>query len=350
MKLKDLKNKMILAKEEIELNKTLVIRGVKVHFMSIIRENNKNTIWAVYENKRNINDREMDMHELAERTNRDNLYDSIANQSGRVSIHIKNFTIQGQEFKVSSSSSSSVEFNNMESIMRLQHFSEAKLLPTFLDETNINDICMASFTQMEDGKLPVIDRSKEISMTAFVGSDHKSFLLNTPLSIGFDKNYAGSYTFYNPLRSTDSVYYLQPLELYDIWEEMRLKFEGEPFKGFTREQMNQMSENMYKGIEGICPKGMKLAVLKYETDDDISLDFRSKEYLDTKIIMNNTASAFAFLCSPDEKIGPNGLKNKVCHIKAVDENDTRDIDIELFSFAVTIPEISVDSDMEDKLI
>lgn len=109
----------------------------------------------------------------------------------------------------------------------------------------------------------------------------------------------------------------------------------------SKEELDQMKKSSFEGIEGICPKGMKLALLMYETDDDISLSFYTKEFLDKKVIANNTCSAFAFSTSPDEKIGPNGLINKICFIKAVGEEEFSDIDIELFSFTVTLPEFSV---------
>lgn len=343
MKLNDLKNQMMIVDEEIRLDKTFMIRGVKVHFMSITKVDGENTIWALYEKRYRSTSSDIDQYEDMDRTKRDELSNAAENNSNSSFINIKKFTLQGQDFNVSSSSSDAVFFNNLEAIMRLQHFGQAELLPSFLDDIGLSDICISSFTQAKGDACPVIDTSKEIDMTVLVGFDHKRYLLNTECKAGFDSSYAIKNTFYNPMTLKNCVYYLQPLYLYDIWEETRLMFEAEHFKNFSKEQIEQMKKSSYDGLKEICPKGKKLAMLKYETDDNISLDFYSKEFLDAKVTRSNTASASVFIFSPDEKIGPNGLKNKMCMIKAVDEEELNEIDIELFSFTVTLPEFSLSS-------
>lgn len=227
MKLTDLKNIMNIVDKEIRLDKMLVIRDVKVQFMTVTKVNGENTIWAVYENKCKAGSDSIEMQDRSKLTNRDALYESIDRNSEESFISINKFIINGQDFNVSSSSSGNVFFNNMASIMRLQHFGQMDLLPSFLDDTDISDICIASFTQRDGDACPEIECAKEIQMSAVVGFDHKSFLINTPLKVAFDNTHTGEYTFYNPLNSKDTKYYLQALELYDIWEDTRLNFEDD---------------------------------------------------------------------------------------------------------------------------
>lgn len=343
MKLNDLRSLMLLADEEIVLNKSIVIKDTKVHFMSIRKVNGINTIWAVYEKKHTGDDGIIHMHDIEETSNRDTLYKLIDHNLETPHIHINKFMIQGEPFEVSSSSSSNIFINNMQSMIKLQHFLEADLLPSFLNDTKISDICIASYKQGKYDIFPAIDVNKEIEIKVKTACEHKTFLINKTHNVGFDKYSETVHTFYNPLNSKECTYYLQPLEICDIWNETKLMIEDDPFKdlSISDDQRSQMIQSLYQKLEHICPKGMKLAILKYETDDNISLNFRLKEYLDNKVQFKSSASAFLY--SNDEEIGPNGLKTKICHVKAIDENDLSSIVIELVAFTVTIPGQTIDT-------
>ena len=114
----------------------------------------------------------------------------------------------------------------------------------------------------------------------------------------------------------------------------------ENFQALPHYQKDLYIKHTRSGIQRICPKGMKLAILSYEIEKDISLSFYSSEYLNEteKISTSDGASAISliFSSSPDTK----GLPLKICMIKAIKEDNLTPIDIELVSFHQTFPEES----------
>lgn len=337
MKLKDLKTMMVLPEYEIPINKTVIINDIKVQFMCLTHSNNRNTIWAVYENINNRFDREVPISNPSTQTNREMMTLSIDKHTAPSYIPISKIYIQGNIFAVSSSSTGYISYHDIEGIMKLQHFSESQLLPDFLDEAELNNLCIARYSQKENESFPVIDTAQSIDMEIFTGKEHQTFLVNDSLTLGFSKLEINEYTFHNPITSKDCTYYLQPLEIYDIWEELEDKFRNQNFNNLSEEQAYQMTQR----IERICPKGMKLAILKYETDEDITLNFYSKEYLIS--INENQGAALGLIIFPDEKCGPNGMPLRICPIKPINENSLQDIDIELFSFNMTHLETIIES-------
>lgn len=143
--------------------------------------------------------------------------------------------------------------------------------------------------------------------------------------------------FYDSLEKKNRIFYIDKISHYDIWEEVNHIFESEWVKSLSQEQIKQMKEENIAHLEEICPKGMNLAILEYEVEDDIHLNFYSKEYFDKKSVHNTSVLAIAFLTS-DKEIGINGFKRQISMIKPVKKDFNGSIDVELFSWFLEIPE------------
>lgn len=85
-----------------------------------------------------------------------------------------------------------------------------------------------------------------------------------------------------------------------------------------------------ESFQEICPKDMNLAIVEYETQDDIQLNFYTKEYLDKKPVYKNSASTVIF--KSDKELGINGLRSRGCMLKPVKKDFYDSIDCELFSW------------------
>ena len=83
-------------------------------------------------------------------------------------------------------------------------------------------------------------------------------------------------------------------------------------------------------LEEICPQGMNLAILEYESEDDITLNFYSKEYLDKKPVHRTYALASVFF-TINEEIGINGFKRQVSMLKPIKKDFNGIIEVEVFS-------------------
>ncbi|MPN40311.1 hypothetical protein SDC9_187847 [bioreactor metagenome] len=128
------------------------------------------------------------------------------------------------------------------------------------------------------------------------------------------------------------------MEHYDIWKETTHFFEDDRFKAFTPEEQQQMKESHLSCIEQICPKGMNLAMLEYEEENDVQLNFYTKEFLDKRPVHSNSASSVGMIFGSDRKFGINGFRSRLCMIKPIEKDFQGSIDAELFSCYIRIPE------------
>ena len=121
-----------------------------------------------------------------------------------------------------------------------------------------------------------------------------------------------------------------------MWEEMGKTF-ADPRLGdyMTSEEIAQAKLDFEKKFQKICPKGMYFPVIEYECDEDISLMFYSKSYLDAKPLHSN--SGMAFILRPDQPTGISGLKLKAAVIQEPVPADTNIIEAELFQYTRTLP-------------
>lgn len=74
-------------------------------------------------------------------------------------------------------------------------------------------------------------------------------------------------------------------------------------------------------------------VVKYECDNDISINFYSKEYLDTvSKPKNGTASSLLISVKSDVELGIHGYKMRGCVKQTPLDADTHQLDVKLFSY------------------
>ncbi|MHB8076670.1 hypothetical protein [Desulfosporosinus fructosivorans] len=66
-------------------------------------------------------------------------------------------------------------------------------------------------------------------------------------------------------------------------------------------------------FSGMCPKGMCYPVIEYECEEDMSLQFYNKRWLDAELI--HKKSALGFFMQSDEPIGKLDLKLKAAIIQ-----------------------------------
>lgn len=137
------------------------------------------------------------------------------------------------------------------------------------------------------------------------------------------------------LRNKEHICYINTIGLYDPWSEEELKkFDTAEYKEkFTNKELEQMKEEYYSLMERNCPRGKKFAYVEYEAEDDVMLDFHTREFLNKKVKIESTASVLLFFAQPDKSVGCHGIKLKVCMLETVDQNADK-IPIELLWFYI----------------
>lgn len=338
MLLRDLMQTMFLPKKEIFINKIVKIRDIDVYLISITMEEHKNVLWAMYQLPCHL-DEGIDSEDETEYTsNRNELINNTREKMRSPYINISEIMIQKQKMIFSSSSAGAISYRDFEGYMQLQHFIENGMDTTNLNEVDLANIIIVTYEQKESEKFPKIDLSKELDITLKISKDFTQVLINQPITLEFGEIEKGKKLyFYDPIEKKNHVFYIDKMNHYDIWEEVNRNLEDQLMQVLPKEQIMQMKEQYMIVLEKTCPKGMNLAMLEYETEDDVQLDFYSKEYLDKRPVPS-TSSVSMMLFKSDRELGNNGFKSRVCMIKPVEKDFIGSIDVELFSLFVEIPE------------
>lgn len=338
MLLRDLKQNMFLPKKEIFINKIVNIRGVDVQLISITSEESRNVLWAIYASPCCFDD-EIDSEEREEyASNREEMINNITSERRYSHIDICEIIIQKQKITFSSSSASPIDHMDYEKYMQMQHFIENGMDTTNWNEVDLDNIVIAAYEQRENEEFPEIDLSKELDITLKIRENFREVLINHPMCLKFNKiETDNKFYFYDSIEKKNRIFYIDKMEHYDIWEEVNNTFQHEKMQHFTKQQINEMKEEYMVCLENTCPKGMNLAIIEYETEDNVQLNFYLKEYLDERPV-HNTSSSSVMLFKSDRVLGDNGFKSRVCMIKPVEKDFNGSIDVELFSWYMEIQE------------
>lgn len=338
MLLETLKQHMLLPEKEILINKKVEISGLSAILVSITSQGNKNVLWVLLHQPHFLTDEPEEKREYF--TNREVMVSSICSHY-TPHVHFPEIIIQGQKMTFSSSSAYRIPDDSYRAYMQLQHFVEKGMPIAFFDKIDLPDMMVASYEQVESEAFPEIDLSQEVDVTLKVARSSKEVLISQPLHLEFGNMEKGQkLSFYDSINEKDRFFFVDSIEHYDIWQEAEHHFSSEKMKMFSAQQIEEMKKQYFKCVEKTCPKGMDLAIIKYESEDNIQLNFYSKEFLDEKPMHNNGSSSTMFFIS-DKEPGINGLKSRICVIKPIPKDFRESMDIELFSWIMEIPEYSI---------
>ena len=338
MLLSDLMQNMFLPKKEIFINKIVKIREIDLHLISITMEEHKNVLWAMYQLPCHL-DEGIDSEEKTEYTsNRNEMINNISKKMSSPYIHIFEIMIQNQKMIFSSSSERSISDRTCEGYMQLQHFIEKGMATTNWNEVDLANIIIVTYDQKESEEFPAIDLSQKLDITLKVSKGFKQVLINQPITLEFGEIEKGKKLyFYDSIEKKNRIFYIDKMNHYDIWEEVNRNLEDHLMQVLPKEQIMEVKEQYLIGLEKTCPEGMNLAMLEYETEDGVQLDFYCKEYLD-EVPAPKTSSVSTMLFKSDRELGSNGFKSRVHMIKPVEKDFNGSIDVELFSLFTEIPE------------
>lgn len=344
MILKYLKQQMLLPIEEYIINQRVRIQGLDVLLLSFTIEKDKNCLWMIYENGKYFRD-EFDCEYREEfRTNKEKMLNNIGTSNRHKHFHIREMEIQGNIVSFSSLSSSSIYNMNPEGIMALQHFVEQGLISKEWDDIELESLVIMECKQREDETAPNIDKNQEISVVLHIDSDIMEISIQHSFKIEFGKQDIGTkILYYDKELGKENYFFIDEIYSYDIYEDVQKQFD----KIEDKETRERMFNNFMDELEKICPRGKNLAVIKYETEDNTQLCFHMKDYLEAEPIDYSDessiggASSIGIIYKTDEEIGINGYKLRECVLQPIDKDFNDELEIELFSRYLKIPEEQV---------
>lgn len=289
MLVRDLNQSMFLPKKEFLINKIVNIRGRDVHLISITSQEQRNVLWLMYQSPLCLNPGIYTEEWVEYTSNREQMVNGITNRSDEYRIHICEMTIQKQKMTFSSSSAAHIDRVQSKEYAKLQHFIEKGITTANWDEVDLAHIVIAGFEQEEKEEFPEIDLSRELDISLKIGKEFSQVLIGDPMTLEFGEVEKGKkFYFYDSIQKKNSTCYIDRMYHYDIWVEANDFFNREYIKGTPEEQLKQMKEEYLICLEKTCPEGMNLAMLEYETKDDVQLEFYSKEYLEQKPVTSSS--------------------------------------------------------------
>lgn len=338
MILKDLKEQMLLPREEYIINQWANIRGMDVLLLSFTIEKDKNALWVMY-----VND-ELDLDNYTHSeyiegsiTNRQKLLRNIESSRMHKHIHIKGMEMQGQTVTFDSSVCSAIYESNIEGIIKLQHFAERGLIPEKWDDVNLQNLFIAKYEQMEDECIPFIDTTKDLSVVLHIDRSSMEIPIQFPFEVDFGKQPIGTkITYYDEELKKENFFYVDEIYSCDIYGEILKSAKNIENKKIRK----KMIKHSIRAMKNLCPIGKNMAVIKYETEDNTQLRFMTKDYLESEPVHSN-AGVSVGVVSGNDKLGINGYRVRECILQPVDKDFRGKLELELFSRIVEIPEETV---------
>ena len=188
---------------------------------------------------------------------------------------------------------------------------------------------------------------KEVPIRFSMNPGHTSQLAELPVTLRVGVEYPDMLYFADKEGGERHWAQINRVTLYDMWAEMEKNFDDPRMKEqFTPEELVEHKAEFEEHFSEICPKGKCYVVVEYECEEDISLQFYSKAWLEAEPVQSGSASSIGFIMSPDEPAGKLGLKLKAAIIPEPVAPDTNSIEAELFRYTQTgkAYDIMIDSD------
>lgn len=345
MRLKDLQEKMLIPDREILINRSVKIQNTDVLLISITSENNTNKLWTLRKSPEHSEEQEYAEESVYEPakilSNREKMRQELEEERARgdQDDFISQLTIQGQTMTFNSSEWGYCR-EEYGTYMKLQHFVEKGLeLESFAD-IELNHLCLVCYEQDESEPFPDVDLEKELEITLKFNSTFCRVPIHTePIVLEFGDAPEGiKYSFYDPFHDKTRFFYIDALTRYDLWKETEKKLEKPASEEYTEEEWRQFKAQQFRALGTVCSKDQDLALVEYESEDNIQLNFYAKHVLDEKPIPSFDGIGMSIIFSSDREFGNNGLKSRTDSTGPVDKTYEGSIVIELLSYYTEIPE------------
>lgn len=340
MELKDLREWVITPKEECIIKQSFNIKGMDVYLLSFTIEEDKNTLWVIYEEEDNF---EGELYQDSEEffdlsvTNRQDKLKEIMQNNLSNSFHINEMEIQDQIISFNSSSFSHMHMENTMSMLLLGHFIEREVMPRTWDDKKIKNLVIGQFVQSGDEKAPTIDKSKDLDISFTISTRIREAQIQHSFTAKIGKREeAEKIIYYDEEFEKKSCFYINEISSVNLYEDLEKSLEK--IEDLKLRELTY--KNVLEALENTYPKDKNLALIKYETEDDRQLNFYMKDYLDAEIVSGSGSSVIAFLSNRKEK-GVKGYKLRECILQPIDKDFEGSLEIELFSRYIEIPEETI---------
>ncbi|MEJ8305160.1 hypothetical protein [Saccharibacillus sacchari] len=350
MLLKELKETMLIPDREILLNRLVSINSADVLLISITSENGVNKLWTLRQIPNWMYEENPDYQPEENRTHRQRMQGSLQERVafGDQEDGISKMIIQGKPMTFGMSQSTFCTEQDHEAYMKVQHFVEKGMKLASFADVRVDRLFLTFYEQDASELFPDLDLEKELNITLKFNSTFRTVAVHTePIELEFgDTPEGGKYYFYDPVAGKQRTFSIKALKREDVWKKAEANFEKPAAQSSTTEEWQQFKEQYLDGLELACPKHQDLAVLDYESEDNLRLQFYAKDFLDAKPkVMTDTDVAgkllFSVFYSSESRPDANGVKLRTTAIGLVDKTFDGTLVVELVNYDMELPEKTI---------
>lgn len=348
MQFNEFKAKAFLPTQCQWMNERFLVGETEVVLMAFVERDEKNEVWYMVRQPKGFEGEEalsegvdtpskgVDTPSEGDyfATKRAMFLQEIKNHENDQNIFIKKMVWDGLVYESKTWQGSGICLNQIEQVMMLQYCLEKGLDLTGWEEVFLSDVMLYQL-EVEAANDVTNEKSHVV-----VDQQFKRILLDSPLRFESSLNEEKVLSYIHPLTGESMDIFIQGISSYDLWATWQVPFESEWARDIPAETLAQMKEEHEKRLEHLCPKGHTLALLTYESVEDVQLDVYAGKELDEPFLSSNQegTSGMMFLFSPDEKIGPHGLKNHAVRVGEMAPDEKGPFEIEVLAVYHKIPE------------
>jgi len=246
--------------------------------------------------------------------------------TGKVSVGKSEFEITGAE-------NCRMNIQNYEDVLLLSEFLRRGWHPEGIDFQNVDMLFLTSLELSgEYSSIPYFEKNAVLRFS--MRRDIIPSLVEQPITLTVGSEHYDK-LWLRDLDGKENWFMINRIYLLDMWEEMEKTLNNPKIREqMTREQIAQAKSDFEDKFLDICPKGMFYPVIEYECEENISLQFYTKEYLDAE--PSNKSNSIGFIVKPENPTGILGQRLKAAIVQVPVPANTISIEAELFQCFYTI--------------
>lgn len=345
MSILSMRSDFLLPEKERILNKNMTVQQKPFLIASITEEGGVIKLWVFHQapDLPCPTGREGDFVKCV--TNRDD----IVNRT--MQIHsdfndISEITIQGIPLHFTHLSSSRIRYEP-KAFIKLQHFLEAGVDFSSIENVDIDDLILSEYQLAEEIGFPAIDTLCHMPVSLKLKGKSSQVLIDPPhlfnLKVG---KHDETHSFVDSSDGKEIKYHISELMCYDIWTKTMNQIEEDDVLSKLKEQghddvsIEKMKIDMQNSIRKTCPEGHVLLLLIYECSENFQLNFYTTEFLLAEPV--NKGHSWSLFHLKNEK-GKFGNQLRSCFLKTVPVGFNDTVEVELMSWYKVTPDVSIDA-------
>ncbi|WP_312353764.1 hypothetical protein [Aminipila sp.] len=318
------------------LGRTAEISGIIYHIIGLIRYNHALRIVALHYDKEFAQQAEIveitESNGCQPRTNRELLRGDSSVRMTNIFHTVEIISIGEKQFTIDGTETMPCDLQNWEIPVIFTEFFKRGWNPDGIEYQSIENLFLTTAEiSGEYDCIPDFGENPVLRLT--FRCEPKPYWVEQPVTLLIGTEYPDKLYFQDKDLSANHWVQINQVYLLDIWEETMKSFDDPLLaEQFAASERNKHKADFERHFTAICPKDMCFLVIEYECEEDISLRFQSREWLNATI--QDNISCMGFLIKPEKKTGILGLPLKTSIMAEPISKNCVIIDTELVFYSI----------------